>query len=165
MDNRVKHSLETRIEAARLFDAGFGFRAVARQLGVGLSTSRSWHDRHRQAGLLGLVPVSSQRKYSPELKIAAVEEFLAGVTTAEVISKYEIHQRSQLNKWVAIYRTDGPEGLQPKKAGRPVKQDRPETMEEELQRLRMENAVLKKLAALMNEDDPRMWQKPTSSRH
>lgn len=163
MDLRVKHSVEVRLEARRLFDSGHGYKFVARVLGLSPTTVRVWHDRHRNTGLLGLIPMSTNRNYPSELKLAAVEEFLAGATSAEVMSKYSISNRSILNKWVAVYRAEGADGLVAKKRGRPVKANLPETPEQELARLRMENAVLKKLAALAESGDPRLWEKPTSS--
>lgn len=164
MDLRVKHSVEVRLEAVRLFDRGHGYKFVARVLGISPTTVRVWHDRHLNTGLLGLIPMSTNRNYPTELKVAAVEEFLAGATSAEVMSKYSISNRSILNKWVAAYRAEGADGLVAKKRGRPVVNvNLPETPEQELARLRMENAVLKKLAALAESGDPRLWEKPTSS--
>lgn len=159
MSRSIKHSLETRIEANRLFDAGFGYRAVTSLLGIPLSTSRSWNDRYRQAGLLGLVPMSKGRRYSQEVKVAAVEAFLAGESSAKVVERFKLSNRSLLNKWVAVFRAEGIDGLTSTKVGRKPQQQRPETMEEEIARLRMENAVLKKFAALMSEGDSRTAKK------
>lgn len=163
MDSRVKHSIETRIEAARLFDAGFGDSAVSAKLALGRSTVRAWYDQHRQGRLLDSV-VMGNKKYSAAVKVAAVEKYLAGASTTEVVAEFEIPNRGLFDKWVAIYRRDGAEGLEPKPVGRKPKVDRAETLEEENARLRLENAVLKKLNALATEGDPRMWVKPGSSR-
>lgn len=163
MDSRVKHSTETRIEAARLFDAGFSYWAAATKLRLSRHTLRQWQDKHRQGRLLDSV-VMGNKKYSAAVKVAAVEKFLAGATKAEVLTEFGISGRGLFNKWVAIYRLQGAAGLEPKRAGRKARGDKPETLEEEVARLRLENAVLKKLNALAAEGDPRMWVKPGSSR-
>lgn len=154
MDRRVKHSIETRIEAGRLFDAGFGPKRVASQLHVSRTTVRAWRDRHQQSALLGLVSMGNKH-YSAEVKIAAVELFLAGATATEVVLKFEISNRGVFNKWLANYRQHGVAVLQGKPRGRPAKKARVETLEEENARLRMEVAVLKKFNALMNVGNPK----------
>lgn len=164
MDLRVKHSSKTRIEAARLFDAGFGYISVAKDLGLSVYTSRNWRDRHVQNRLLNC-EVMGNKHYSSAVKIASVEEFLAGASKTEVLTQFDISTRAVFDKWVATYRKLGPEGLLPKPKGRPAKAVRvgPESLEEEVLRLRMEVAVLKKLEALMIQGDPRLWEKPSSS--
>lgn len=166
MNKRIKHSLETRIRAAELFGSGFGYRSVAGMLSIPDTTSRGWRDQYRSGQLLGL-GVMSPKVYPVELKIAAVEAFLSGSSTTEVVARFEISDRSIFNKWLAAYRVDGLAGLHPKKKGRPTRvvSTGSESLEEEVLRLRLENAVLKKLEALMIEDDPRFWEKPESSSH
>lgn len=152
MDGRIKHFHVTRIEAARLFDAGHGRSVVANQLGVSEYTARSWMDKHRQGRLVGLDLVPSNKSYSWETKIAAVEQFLAGATTPEVVDSFGITSRSMLNKWVALYRKGGPESLKPKPKGRPKSVGIPrerETLEQKVARLEFENEALKKLNALV----------------
>lgn len=154
MDLRVKHSLETRIEVARLFDAGFGFHAVATQLGLNRDSVRNWHDQYLQGRLLDSA-VMGNKKYSPQLKIAAVEKFLSGATKHDVLVEFDISTRAMLHKWVAIYRDEGPAGLS-KTAGRKARGDGPMAPEAELEFLRMENEILKKWVALAQEEDRRL---------
>lgn len=154
MDLRVKHSLETRIEVARLFDAGFGFHAIATQLGLKRESVRNWHDQYMQGRLLDSA-VMGNKKYSPQLKIAAVEKFLSGTPKQDVLVEFDISTRAVFDKWVVIYRNEGPEGLS-KTAGRKARGDGPLTPEEELAFLRMENEILKKWVALAQEEDRRL---------
>ncbi|MEG0363522.1 MAG: helix-turn-helix domain-containing protein, partial [Aurantimicrobium sp.] len=105
MDLRVKHSFETRIEVARLFDAGFGFHAVATQLGLKRESVRNWHDQYMQGRLLDSA-VMGNKKYSPQLKIAAVEKFLAGTPKQDVLVEFEISTRAVFDKWVVLYRSE-----------------------------------------------------------
>lgn len=93
------------------------------------------------------------KRYSPEVKIAAVEKFLSGESKTVVIEQFGISNRGLFNKWLAAYRLHGVEGLKPKPLGRPVKNrdQRLETDAEKIYRLEMENAVLKKFLALRAE--------------
>ena len=155
MDGRIKHRIETRIEAARLFDAGFGYSVIATHLRLPVSTSRNWQDIHRQGRLLDFVVMGENKDYSPEMKLAAIEKFLAGTTKAEVIDEFGISTRSLFNKWLAIYRSEGAQGLAKKPKGRPKRSvdQSQETLEQKVYRLEMENAVLKKFHALMAKEE------------
>ncbi len=154
MDKREKYSSETRIEAARLFDAGFGLKSVTTHLGLAQGTARDWADAHRQGRLLGLA-VMGNRNYSQQEKIAAVELFLSGVSKADVVEQFQISSRSIFTKWVALYRDFGPEGLMVKSRGRPKKviENKAETDAQRIYRLELENAVLKKSIALLASED------------
>lgn len=152
MDNRVKHSPEVRAEAARLIAQGYGKRNVARALGISLRTADHFVLSFRQGRLLGLTDVESKhKKYSYELKLAAVQRFLAGTPNPQVCLEFEIPGQSILRRWVRDYRAAGPDGLKPKPKGRPRKDDsvRPETQEEKIARLEFEIEALKKLQALV----------------
>jgi transposase-like protein len=103
---RSRLPLDVRIRAQELFDQGLGFHVVARQLSINLSTSRRWRDSWRQGTLLGSGAMGNKR-YPFEVKVAAVERFLAGASISEVVLEYEISTRALLDKWVRIYRGQG----------------------------------------------------------
>lgn len=155
VDSKYSFPLESRIEAAKLFDAGFGVKAVATHLGLNRDTVRSWSDKHSQGRLLDSV-FMGYRSYSQQVKVAAVEKFLSGTPKSAVVSEFEISSRSLFDKWVRLYRADGPEGLALQKRGRPGKDSHPETLEERLAFLEMENEILKKWVALAQEEDRRL---------
>jgi hypothetical protein len=98
MVGNIRHKTETRIEAARLFDAGFGYKWVAKNLRLSEGTMRIWQDSHRQGRLLGLGSVTSYKKYSAELKLAAVEKFLSGTVKSDVMLEFSISTRAMLNE-------------------------------------------------------------------
>ena len=100
------------------------------------------------------------KKYSPEFKKEAVEKYLSGLYGGYDLLSKELGLRSsrQLKVWVKIYRED-PELLKQdgrqlgKKDG--VKKGRPKkirleelSLEEQIEHLKMENAILKKVKAL-----------------
>lgn len=166
MDGRRKHKTETRIEAARLFDAGFGYGAVATYLRLPEGTCREWFDSHRSGRLIGLGSVSGYKNYGFDVKVAAVQKFLAGTMKAEILAEFDITSRSLFNKWVAAYRQHGVEGLRPKAKGRPKKNPDPnsESDAEKIFRLEMEVEVLKKLIALRSEEEAALMAKRRQSR-
>ena len=155
MDRKVIHSLETRIEAAKLFDAGFGYKAVASHLGLNLDSVRHWQDRYLQGRLLDST-VMGKKFYPAAVKVAAVEKFLAGASKTDVVAEFEISNRGMLTKWISAYREGGPEVFSTKAKGRPRKDSRPETLEQRLAFLEMENEILKKWVALAQEEDRRL---------
>lgn len=166
MVGNTRHKTETRIEAARLFDAGFGYKWVSKQMRLPEGTMRIWQDSHRQGRLLGLDSVTTYKKYSAEVKLAAVEKFLAGAVKPDVMLEFNISTRAMLNKWLAIYRDHGAEGLIAKPKGRPKrpKDQLPETDAEKIHRLEFENAVLKKLIALESQAEAALLAKRRQSR-
>lgn len=165
MDGRINYKTETRIEAARLFDAGFGYKWVSKELRLPQGTLRGWQDSHRQGRLLGLGSVTKNKKFATEVKIAAVEKFLSGAVKSEVLVEFNITTRAMLDKWVAIYRDQGSEGLTLKAKGRPKKGTGAalESDSEKILRLEMEVAVLKKLIALESRDQAALLAKRKQS--
>ena len=84
-----------------------------------------------------------------------------GLSYRETASRFEISNAHRVIAWERIYLEEGPEGLYVerrgrKSTGRPPKQLKHEVEEDliaELQRLRAENAYLKKLKALVHEEE------------
>ena len=109
------------------------------------------------------------KKYSPEFKIRVImdmRENHLGPRAAE--RKYKV-VHSVILKWERIYLEEGAEGLMKErrgkscgsKKGRPPKLDKKteEDLIAENQRLRMENAYLKKLSALVLAEEQRNGKK------
>ena len=95
-------------------------------------------------------------KYSYELKVQAVEDYLSGqsggITT--VAKKYELRSDTQLKNWLRKYREDiaslNLDERGRKSSRRPKKVVLDElSIKEQNEYLRMENAILKKAAALL----------------
>ena len=152
MHGRISHSEETRTEAASYFSQGYGFHAVATYMGLPSGTMREWLDSYRQGRLLNFDLVRENRSYPQQLKVAAVEKFLAGTPKPEILLEFGISTRTLFNKWVLAYRKDGPAGLTPKPKGRKPAGIDGESLEEKVSRLEMENALLKKYQALVIAD-------------
>jgi transposase len=103
------------------------------------------------------------KQYSGEFKQKVVEDMRNnGLSQCEVAEKYDI-TRSVIQRWERIYLEEGPEGLyvehrgRSRNGGRPPKLDKKveEDLITEVQRLRAENDYLKKLNALVLEEERR----------
>ena len=99
-------------------------------------------------------------KYNGEFKQKVVETMMREkLSYREAAREYGIVDHKTVAKWERIYLEEGPEGLYIERRGRgskgrPPKGLRPEVEEDllaEVQRLRAENAYLKKLNALVAE--------------
>lgn len=154
MDGRINYFEETRSEAAKQFAQGFGYHVVARLLSLPVGTARIWHDSYLQGRLLHSDAVRENKIYPQDLKLAAVEKFLAGTSKAEIILEFGITTRAIFNRWVSAYRKDGPAGLVAKPRGRKPLVVGKESLEAKVHRLEMENALLKKFHALMTQQNP-----------
>ena len=102
------------------------------------------------------------QKYTGEFKQMVVETMRKeGLSYREAARRFDISRDTRVSSWERIYLEEGPEGLYVerrgrKSTGRPPKQMKPEVEEDliaELQRLRAENAYLKKLRALVLEEE------------
>ena len=100
------------------------------------------------------------KRYTPEFKKQVVEAVIQdGLSYQEAARIYEVQGHDRIQSWERIYLEEGPEGLYIERRGRgskgsPPKKLKPEVEEDllaEVQRLRAENAYLKKLNALVAE--------------
>jgi transposase len=88
--------------------------------------------------------------YSIEIKTEAVRLFFEeGYTYREIAKQLEIRLADQIEVWVRQYRREGATAFT-KHIGRPRKQA--ESEQGELERLRMENTLLKKLQSELRKD-------------
>jgi len=101
------------------------------------------------------------KRYTGEFKQMVVETMhREKLSHKEVERQFEITSHSCVPNWERIYLTEGPDGLYVERRGRGNKgrpPQMPKKVEEDLlaevQRLRAENAYLKKLKALVQEEE------------
>lgn len=89
-----------------------------------------------------------------------------GLSYSETARQFEVNDHKRIMNWERIYLTEGPEGFAVERrgrgsAGRPRKlpKEVEEDLLDEVQRLRAENAYLKKLQALVLEDERRQHKR------
>ena len=92
------------------------------------------------------------KHYALEDKLEAVRLFLEeGKTQAEIAEMLGLRRKELVERWVRQHRHEDNAFRKP--IGRPRKQPgKPESQEEELKRLRMENDLLKKLQAELRKE-------------
>ena len=101
------------------------------------------------------------KRYTPEFKQMVVETMhKEKLSVREVSAQFEIGDHCAVARWERIYLMEGPEGLTIERRGRgskgrPVKfpKEVEEDLLNEVQRLRAENAYLKKLQTLVLEEE------------
>lgn len=102
------------------------------------------------------------KRYTPEFKKLVVETMQKeNLSYSETARRFEVSSDPRVRDWERIYLSEGPEGFFIERRGRgsngrPPKQLPKEVEEDmltEVQRLRAENAYLKKLRALVLENE------------
>lgn len=108
------------------------------------------------------------KRYTPEFKKLVVETMQKEkLSYREVARQFEVSSDTRVKDWERIYLTEGPEGFAIERRGRSSKgrppKQLPKKVEEDLlsevQRLRAENAYLKKLQALVLENERHLPKK------
>ncbi len=121
-----------------------------------------WVKKYKEHGPAGLLK-NDKTSYSGKFKQNVVEYMHTNhLSATETAMHFKFGNANQVLKWERIYYEEGPQGLYVERRGRsknmsskPRKKKLPKDVEEDLiaenQRLRMENAYLKKLQALVQE--------------
>ena len=109
----------------------------------------------------------ANKRYTPEFKKLVIETMQEEkLSYSETCRRFEVNSRDRIKSWERIYLEEGPEGFAVERrgrgsTGRPKKlpKDVEEDLLAEVQRLRAENDYLKKLQALVLEDERRQRRK------
>lgn len=155
-----KASQVQRERLVELFEDGWGFTAAARSVGVGIKTASNLWERWRLHGRLALMRKPTQASYPFETKLEAVKRFLAGQTKPHIAKDMGLSSPKILERWIRAYRVHGEDGLRPKPKGRPPKASslaagggsELEMLQRRVEYLEAENAYLKALRDLMNNE-------------
>lgn len=105
MSKRKRVNSEEKIKAAKMCASGeMGQQEVARRLCVDESAIRDWIRIYTAEGDVGFLPREGNRRYNPELKEAAVKDYLSGRGSMREICKiYKIRSTRQLRDWIKVY--------------------------------------------------------------
>ncbi|GED35071.1 MULTISPECIES: helix-turn-helix domain-containing protein [Brevibacillus] len=77
---------------------------VAHKYNLHKKTLRAWRHQYELYGMEGLEIRIKNNRYSPELKLQAVQDYLSGkYSQYELIDTYKIASRTQLRSWIAKY--------------------------------------------------------------
>ena len=156
-----------------------GYQSVAKQYGIASHNQvKKWVLSYQRHGNEGLLRSRQQKKYTFEYKLRMVELYLSSeVSYQELALQESINNPTMLVKWVNDFRIAGPEALRPKKKGRKkslnskdntkrttsnetisvdTSAEHVKQLEDELLKLRIENAFLKELRRLRLEGEAKM---------
>ena len=146
---------------------------------------RIWVNAYKELGKEGLMRSRKNKNYSFQFKLSVVELYLTSeVSYQELALSQGINNPSLVARWVNDYRIAGPDALRPKKKGRkktldirefkkPSKPNEEQSidtsaehvkeLEDELLKLRIENAYLKELRRLRLEEEALLKKQRESS--
>ena len=153
---------------------------------------REWVRSYKAFGDKGIMPIKKRKDYTFEYKLSVVELYLTSDITYEDLAIQEgMNNYSVIVNWVTAYRNAGADGLRPNKKGqkRDVKKaakrnskdndkkveeqnetavantdaERIKQLEEELLKLRIQNAYLKELRRLRLEEEALLKKRRESS--
>ncbi len=117
----------------RVLEDEISVSEAARLTGVVRSSIRRWRDLYLADGPTALMPQSSNKVYSQELKLQAVHEYLDGKSSqADIVKKYHLRSSSQLQNWIKEYTTHGEIKSRSSGGGSYMRKSRSKTQEERL---------------------------------
>lgn len=157
-------STEVKLKVVQRYLKGdISINDVSKEFHVDKGDVRKWRDAYLHHGVAGLC--TTHGSYTGDFKISVVEYMHnTGASTRHAASFFNIPSPPTISKWEHIYNEQGKEALYIDNRGRANKMknitkktshkknvQENEDLLAEVQRLRMENAYLKKLNALIQE--------------
>ena len=100
---RSRHSIEQKLSALQMIEETYTWEEVAETHDVSTVTLRVWKLKFDTSGIGALKELKTWKPYTKEQKIAAVRDYLDGLTIIEVLFKYQISSRSVLYRWIKKY--------------------------------------------------------------
>ncbi len=181
-----KYSFEFKKKVVKAYLSGEGgSKYLSKTYGVPSRRSiEEWVHNYQEFGDEGLIRSRMNQTYSFEKKLSVVELYLSSEISYQDLALQEgITNPSMIVNWVNRFRVAGPEALRPHKKGRRKTLEKPEKkpsalpiespvdtsaehvkeLEDELLKLRIENAFLKELRRLRLEDEAKMRERRKSS--
>ena len=183
----AKYSLELKLMIVQDYQKGVGgYGYLADKYGIADKWQvKKWIKAYEKLGTDGLKRSRQKKKYSFEYKLHVVELYLSNEVSYQELALQEgINNPAILVKWVNDFRIAGPDALRPRKKGRKkalnskdnikrttsnetvsvdTSAEHVKQLEDELLKLRIENAFLKELRRLRLEDEAKMRERRESS--
>ena len=183
----AKYSYEFKRKVVQAYLDGKGsYLTIAKQYNIPNDTQVVlWVHAYKEFGQEGLMRSRKNNDYSFQFKFHVVELYLSSeVSYRELALSQGINNPSLITRWVNDFRVAGPDALRPKKKGRKKTLDIREVkkssktneekhvdtsakhvkeLEDELLKLRIENAYLKELRRLRLEEEALLKKQRESS--
>ncbi len=182
-----KYSFEFKKHVVLEYLSGVGgYKYLTEKYHIGcLAQLQRWVAAYQKYGEKGLFHSRKNEKYSFEKKLSVVELYLSSEISYQNLALQEgITNPTMIAEWVRRFRVAGPDALRPHKKGckktlnkpdsntqgKPVEEpsvdistEHVKELEDELLKLRIENAFLKELRRLRLEDEAKMRERRSSS--
>lgn len=183
----AKHSYEFKKQLVSEYLNNQGsYASISQKHGMSSSCQlKTWVAAYKKLGDNGLKRSRSRKEYSFEEKLSVVESYLTSeLSYQELALQMGINNPSMLARWVNNFKIAGPDALRPHRKGRKktlstsqsreteaqvqhtevdTRAEHVKELEDELLKLRIENAVLKELRRLRLEDEAKRRGLRTSS--
>ena len=183
----AKYSYEFKKQlVSEYLDNQGSYASISQKHGMSSSCQlKTWVAAYKKLGDNGLKRSRSRKEYSFEEKLSVVESYLTSeLSYQELALQMGINNPSMLVRWVNDFKIAGPDALRPHRKGRKktlstsqsreteaqvqhtevdTRAEHVKELEDELLKLRIENAVLKELRRLRLEDEAKRRGLRTSS--
>jgi transposase len=183
----AKYSYEFKLKAVQAYLNGEGsYDYLAKKYNISAcSKFKEWVASYKEFGKEGIMRSRQNKNHSFQFKLSVVELYLSSeVSYQELALSQGINNPSMIARWVKDFRITGPDALRPKKKGRKKtldtralkkpsqsNEEKPvdtsaehvKELENELLRLRIENAYLKELRRLRLEEEALLKKQRESS--
>ena len=183
----AKYSYEFKQKIVQAYlngEGGYGYLAEKYNIPAKRNIE-AWVHAYKEFGKEGLLRSRQNNNYSFQFKLSVVELYLSSeVSYQELALSQGINNSSLITRWVNDFRTVGPDALRPKKKGRKkilgtdkkndnskqieyipvdISAEHIKKLEDELLKLRIENAYLKELRRLRLEEEALLKKQRESS--
>ena len=167
----AKYTTQFKLEVVQQYlTDSVGFKSLAKRHGIHHVQAKRWVDLYKLHGLAGLE--KKHTNYSPQDKLAILQHMWANdLSYGQATAFFNVRSPGCIPSWERCYHSGGLDSLAPRQRGRARKMpvplstqaqtpidDESRTREEllaEVNHLRMENAYLKKLDALVQQQKQR----------
>ena len=103
--SKNKYTSEDKLRIVKACIAGkLGTGEAGAQIGADESQVRDWIRQYESEGIEAFQPSGGNRRYEPEIKKAAVKDYLSGRGSLRDICRiYKIRNQIQLRTWIKVY--------------------------------------------------------------
>lgn len=175
MIKKKKHSFEFKLHCVKAMSEQYrSAKSLSKEYGITYSLFEDWFKVYEHQGASGLLPRKGKRIFSPSFKLEVLKTIREEkLSLKEACLRFDLSTDAMIIRWQKGLDKLGLAGLEPRPKGRstmakkenqnikrkPRKSNKTITREEELLReneyLRAENALLKKLQALVQAENKR----------
>ena len=162
MDKRKRWTIEEKISGIVLYESGkFSFLEVANRIGIDKKSVIKWWKLYQMHGVEALMPRNSCTVYEPSFKLEVLKYRVeTGASYLNTATYFNLPSPYTIQRWEEKYNRLGEVAFVSRKEEKSTmekkgqaEKDEIKEIKGELERLRMENAYLKKLNALVQDKE------------